>query len=131
MREVRQMRGLLALLSTDKDVVSPWIGSPTANRLGLHVGRIVLADAMDRVRWALHAPLPEDREWIAELRRDGVVAIPSFLEPGAFAELQAEVIGAIRDSSSASRRATTTKRGSGARSRSATASASTASTAAP
>lgn len=55
------MRGPLALLSTDKDFVSPWIGSPTANRLGLHVGRIVLADAMDRVRWALQAPLPEDR----------------------------------------------------------------------
>ena len=92
------MRGPLALLSTDKDFISPWIGNPTANRLGLHVGRIVLADAMDRVRWALHAPLAEDREWIAELRRDGVVAIPNFLEPAAFAALRAEVIGTIRDS---------------------------------
>ena len=92
------MRGPLALLSTDKDFISPWIGNPTANRLGLHVGRIVLADAMDRVRWALHAPLPEDRAWIAELRQDGVVAIPNFLEPSAFADLQSEVIGTIRDS---------------------------------
>jgi hypothetical protein len=92
------MRGPLSILSTDKDFVNPWIGNPTANRLGLHVSRIVLADALDRVRWARHSPLREDREWIEELRRDGVVAIPDFLDPPTFAAVRAEVVATIRDS---------------------------------
>jgi hypothetical protein len=73
------MRGPISILSSEKDFVNPWIGNPIANRLGLHVGRILVADALDRVRWAVRAPRAEQREWIAELRRNGVVAIPDFL----------------------------------------------------
>jgi hypothetical protein len=92
------MRGPISIFSTDKDFVNPWIGNPTANRLGLHVSRIVLADALDRVRWARHSPLQADRKWIAELRRDGVIAIRDFLEPPAFEAVRAEVMTTIRDS---------------------------------
>src|SRR5829696_6416466 len=92
------MRGPISIFSTDKDFVNPWIGNPTANRLGLHVSRIVLADVLDRVRWARHLPLQADRKWIAELRRDGVVAIRDFLEPPAFEAVRAEVMTTIRDS---------------------------------
>jgi hypothetical protein len=34
---------------------------------------MLIADAFDRARWALHSPMDGDREWIATLRRDGVV----------------------------------------------------------
>ncbi len=73
------MRGPLSILTTDKDFGNPWIGNPTANRLGLHVGRIKFADAMDRIRWSIHSPMPADRQWIDTLRAEGVVAIPDGL----------------------------------------------------
>lgn len=92
------MQGPWSLLSTEKVFTNPWIGNPTANRLGLHVGRILLFDALDRLRWGLNSPCEEDRKWIRQLRREGVVAIPDFLAPPQFSALQSEVIGVIRES---------------------------------
>lgn len=92
------MRGPLALLTTEKSFAHPWIGNPRSNRLGLHVARIVVADAFDRVRWALHAPAPCDRGWIETLRRDGIVAIPEFLPAAQFATVRDEVMSSITDS---------------------------------
>jgi hypothetical protein len=92
------VKGPLALLTTEKSFANPWVGSSTANRFGLHVARILLADAFDQVRWALHAPLARDREWISVLRRDGVVAIPELLPPHEFGVVRDEVMGAIADS---------------------------------
>jgi hypothetical protein len=89
------MRGPISILTTDKDFANPWIGNATANRLGLHVGRILLADTFDRLRWSLHAPLEADRKWIRELREEGVVAIPDFLPGDRFAELRDEIVGTL------------------------------------
>jgi hypothetical protein len=92
------VRGPLSILTTDKDFGNPWIGNPTANRLGLHLGRILLADAMDRLRWVIHRPLSTDRRWIDALREDGVVAIPDFLPSDDFCVVHDEVMGTIGES---------------------------------
>lgn len=92
------MTGPWDLLSTDKSFTNPWIGNPLANRLGLHLGRILLFDAIDRVRWAAQAPLAVDKPHIAELRRNGVVAIRDFLPAGEFAVVRDEAIGRMRES---------------------------------
>ena len=92
------MKGPLSILTTDKDFSNPWIGNPTANRLGLHVGRILTADAMDRLRWAIHSPMPVDRKWIEILREEGVIAIPDFLPPDEFRAIRDEVMGALASS---------------------------------
>jgi hypothetical protein len=92
------MDGPWSLLTTEKVFTNPWIGNWTANRLGLHVGRILLFDLLDRVHRAFHSPLGEDRRWLGELRREGVVAIPDFLPGPRFAVLQEEVLGVLRDS---------------------------------
>jgi Phytanoyl-CoA dioxygenase (PhyH) len=92
------MRGPLSILTTDKNFDNPWIGNPAANRLGLHVGRILLADGFDRLRWAMHRPLEQDRQHLETLRRDGVVAISNFLPSTEFSRLQAEVRGVVADS---------------------------------
>lgn len=94
----RRARGPLGIFTGKKDFSDRWIGHPLANRLGLHLGRIVLADAFDRIRWARYRPLPEDRDAIRALRSEGVVAIPDFLPDAAFARLRAEVLDTIRDS---------------------------------
>ena len=92
------MRGPLSILTTENYFGNPWIGNQTANRLGLHLGRILVADAMDKVRWALHAPMPADRKWIKALREDGVVAIPDFLPGDEFHIVRDEVMGTIANS---------------------------------
>jgi hypothetical protein len=97
-RYQRQVLGPLSLFTTEKRFTNPWVGNPTANRLGLHIGRILLADALDRVRWALHAPMDGDDSWIATLRNEGVVAIPEFLPRPSFEVLRDEVMGVITDS---------------------------------
>jgi hypothetical protein len=91
------MQGPWSLLTTEKVFTNPWIGSWTANRLGLHVGRILLFDLLDRVHRTFHSAVPEDRRWIAELRREGVVAIPDFLPSSRFAVVQGEILGVFRD----------------------------------
>jgi hypothetical protein len=92
------MDGPWSLLTTEKVFTNPWIGNWTANRLGLHVGRILLFDLLDRVHRSFRSPLREDRGWIGELRREGVVAIPDFLPPPKFDVVQREVTGVLRDS---------------------------------
>lgn len=92
------MRGPFALLTTEKSFSNRWIGNERANRLGLHVARILVADALDHVRWALHSPMERDRTWISTLRHDGVVAIPEFLAPDQFAAVRDEVTTTIADS---------------------------------
>src|SRR5438132_1600646 len=92
------MRGPWDLLSTDKNFTNPWIGNEMANRLGLHLGRILLFDALDRMRWSMHAPLPDDRQWIEKLREDGVVAIPDFLPPEDFSQVRTEIVDRMRES---------------------------------
>lgn len=69
---------------------NPVIGSPLLNRFGLHVGRILLAQAMTALRRAPLAPFvgAEDR---AAFRRDGFLVKHDFLPPEAFARLEAEV----------------------------------------
>ena len=72
---------------------NPILGSPALNRMGLHVGRMRLADAMARLRRpALARELdPEDR---AAFDRDGYVLKRDFLPPAAFAALKAELAAA-------------------------------------
>jgi hypothetical protein len=92
------MHGPLILFSTEKRFADPWIGNQTANRLGLHLARILLFDGIEGLRRALYSASEQDRRWIRELRRQGVVAIPDFLPAAKFAALQEEVIGVIRGS---------------------------------
>lgn len=92
------MLGPLRIFTTEKSFADPWIGNRAANRFGLHLGRILLADGFDRLRWALHAPVDQDRLGIEVLRRDGVVVIPDFLPTPDFSAVRAEVKSAIADS---------------------------------
>ena len=92
------MKGPISILTTEKEFSNPWIGNPAANRLGLHVGRILVADAFDRLRWALHSPLAADRQWTDELRAEGVVAIPDFLPEDQFGRVQGEVMSTLTGS---------------------------------
>ena len=94
----KMLPGPIAILTAEKNFAHPWIGNPLANRMGLHVGRILLATAFDRFRRLRNIPHRDDRVWIQQLRRDGVVAIPDFLPAEEFAGLRDEIVGAIRDS---------------------------------
>lgn len=71
---------------------NPLIGSRLANRLGLHVVRVLLAEALTRFRWWLLRPL-----LAAGLRRafhrDGLLVIENFLPADAFEALAREVRG--------------------------------------
>lgn len=68
------------------------IGSPTLNRMGLHVGRIRLAHAMAWRRRARLASLldADDRE---AFDRDGFIARHNFLDPETFARLKDQALG--------------------------------------
>lgn len=87
--------GPFVLFTTEKNFANRWVGNRVANWLGLHLVRILVADAFDHIRWALHSPTPQDRGWISTLRRDGVVAIPDLLPREQFEVLQAEVMSTI------------------------------------
>ncbi|PCI62085.1 MAG: phytanoyl-CoA dioxygenase [Kordiimonadales bacterium] len=57
---------------------NPILGSRTLNRLGLHAGRVLLADISARIRWMMLSPLmPKDLR--LKYRRDGFVLIENFL----------------------------------------------------
>ncbi|MFI0843151.1 phytanoyl-CoA dioxygenase family protein [Mesorhizobium sp. IMUNJ 23232] len=94
----KMLPGPIAILTAEKNFAHPWIGNPLANRMGLHVGRILLATAFDRFRRLRNIPHRDDRVWIQQLRRDGVVAIPDFLPSDEFARMRDEIVGTIRDS---------------------------------
>lgn len=88
----------LAVLSSEKDFSKPLIGNRFANTAGLHVARIMAADRLDRMRWAMWKPTPENRPWIDTLRQDGVVAVPNFLPQQQFEDIRDEAVSALRNS---------------------------------
>lgn len=71
-------------------VDNPIIGSPLLNRLGLHVGRKLLAQAMSELRRAPLMPFVSAADRAA-FRRDGFLLKHDFLPPEDFARLEAEV----------------------------------------
>lgn len=82
----------IELFTTAKSfTANPIIGNRTLNRLGLHTGRIRLAQAMTQWRWLFMG-------WMlpAELRRQyrthGVLKIENFLSPEEFAQVRAEIV---------------------------------------
>jgi hypothetical protein len=71
---------------------NPLIGSPRLNRMGLHVARVRIADAM---AWARRRRLARlvSAEDAAAFARDGYVRVHDFLSPDAFAALRDQVMG--------------------------------------
>ena len=72
---------------------NPVIGSPLLNRLGLHVLRLLLAQALSGWRrlW-LRRLLPAGLR--ADFHRDGFVVLPELLPAGEFAALRQEILAA-------------------------------------
>jgi hypothetical protein len=71
---------------------NPILGSPTLNRFGLHVSRVVMAELLTQARWRqLSWMMP--RELREAFHRDGYVAIPGFLPERDYQALRAEVRG--------------------------------------
>src|SRR5699024_6730570 len=70
----------------------PVIGSPLLNRLGLHAGRMLLAEGMAGLRRAPLA-LSVNAEDKAAFRRDGFLVKENFLPPDHFERLNDEVRG--------------------------------------
>lgn len=82
------LRAVGAVFSNEKNFGHPVIGHPLLNRLGLHVGRIVVSDACYLLRtlpfaW-LHPVL-----WY-RFQRDGYVVVQDLLAPADFAALRQE-----------------------------------------
>lgn len=69
---------------------NPVIGNRTLNRLGLHVGRVIVADAMAHLRWGQLAWMLA-REQREAFHRDGFLVVESFLPPDLHARIVAEV----------------------------------------
>ncbi len=68
---------------------NPIIGNRLLNRMGLHVGRLVLAHAMANVRWTLlTALIPKDER--RRFRKDGYLVIENFLPQDQFVALKQE-----------------------------------------
>jgi hypothetical protein len=82
---------LLQIFTTVKSFRdSPVIGSPTLNRLGLHVFRVRLAHAVMRLRWWMLAPLAtaDQRQ---EFQQTGFLVIRDFLPAEHFRQLRQEL----------------------------------------
>ena len=71
---------------------NPLIGSRRLNAIGLHAGRVRLAHRMAAWRRRRLARLVGATQ-AAAFARDGYVCMPDFLDPQAFAALQAQVLG--------------------------------------
>lgn len=85
---------LLSVLGSAHDFHrNPVIGSPLLNRLGLHVLRLLLAQALSSWRrlW-LRPLLPAGLR--ADFHRDGFIVLPGLLPDGEFAALRQEVLAA-------------------------------------
>lgn len=82
---------LIALFSQSNSFKgNPIIGSPLANKLGLHVVRLVLAHAITRLRWwMLSGLMPKDRR--RQFHRDGFTVIDEVLSPAEFKALRREI----------------------------------------
>lgn len=80
------------LFTTAKSfAANPIIGNQTLNRLGLHIGRIRLAQIMTRWRWLFMGwMLPSDLK--QQYREHGYVKIENFLSPEEFQTLRAEIV---------------------------------------
>ena len=88
---------MLSVLSPAKSFRdNPVVGSPTLNRLGLHVARKIVADRLGRWRRRrLAALIPaEDRE---AFERDGFIVKPNFLDEATFRALRHEVLTLTTD----------------------------------
>jgi hypothetical protein len=72
----------------DKDLNDPLTGNKTLNRLGLHRGRMQLADRCNALRIAIRGSMTDNAA--AALRRDGCVAVPDFLPPEQFSAVAEE-----------------------------------------
>lgn len=84
-------RWLFGVFSWDKSFrTNPIIGSPSLNRLGLHVVRVIAAHALFRFRLLLLSPLvsPEDRR---RFLTDGFLVKRDFLPAEDFAALRSEL----------------------------------------
>ncbi|WP_428267622.1 phytanoyl-CoA dioxygenase family protein [Haliangium sp.] len=82
---------MLEILGSRKDFGGRWVGSPTLNRLGLHPARIALSELCLRARRRQLKPLGTP-DWLATLRREGVVVWPDFLASDFFEAVRAEVV---------------------------------------
>ncbi|WP_374763548.1 phytanoyl-CoA dioxygenase family protein [Yunchengibacter salinarum] len=69
---------------------NPVLASHIANRLGLHVARVMLAHLVARLRWALLTPLM-DRQARRRFHRDGFVVFEDALDPETIAALRADL----------------------------------------
>lgn len=82
------LKQLLAIFTNQKDF-SGIIGHPLANRLGLHLVRILLSDAVCHIRTLPFRFLERDTRKV--FARDGVVVIENFLGQDPFRQVRDEV----------------------------------------
>ena len=87
----RWARGMVAAFGQGKSFRdNPVLGSRWLNERGLHVARVVMADAMAHLRWWQLAWMVA-REQRAAFHTDGFVVVEDFLPPALHARLVAEV----------------------------------------
>lgn len=82
--------GLFSIFTSDKSFALPIIGSPTLNKLGLHVFRIRLANILLGLRRLQVAGWSRPPEY-AQFKRDGILALENFLPESEFEDLVAEI----------------------------------------
>lgn len=82
--------GIFSVFSKDKSFALPIIGSPLLNKLGLHTFRILLADALLKLRRLQVAGFSRPDEY-AEFKQNGVLALENFLPEAEFQKLLAEI----------------------------------------
>jgi hypothetical protein len=90
----------LAVFGSAKDFDGRWIGSPTLNRLGLHVARMAVTDGCLWLRRRQLAPRGADHD-LAGLLRDGVAVVPDFLPPALFIRTRDEALAKLRAAAAA------------------------------
>lgn len=87
--------GLLSIFSKDKSFALPIIGSPFLNKLGLHIFRISLANALLRLRRIQVSGFSLSAEHV-QFKKDGILCLDNFLPENEFQQLLAEIKSTMR-----------------------------------
>jgi hypothetical protein len=87
--------GLLSIFSKDKSFALPVIGNPLFNKLGLHVFRIRLADALLSLRRIQVSGFSRPLEY-SKFKKDGILILDDFLPEDEFQTLFTEITSTIK-----------------------------------
>lgn len=84
---------LLAIFTSAKSFRdNPVIGSRHLNRLGLHVGRVLLARGITWFRWLLLTPFAS-RSFRRQLHQNGFAVVENFISAGEIQAIRDEIVG--------------------------------------